>query len=43
MGVLYGYGSEDELNGAGAHVLCQSVASMIDSIDGYGRKIAASS
>ena len=42
MGVLYGYGSADELNGAGAHVLCQSVASIVDSIDTYGRKIATS-
>lgn len=44
LGVLYGYGSADELNGAGAHALCEAVAGLADAVDACaGRNIAASS
>ena len=44
LGVLYGYGSADELTGAGAHALCAAVAELPDAVDACaGRKIDASS
>jgi phosphoglycolate phosphatase len=44
MGVLYGYGAAEELTGAGAHALCESVWALPDSIAAFaGRKTDASS
>jgi phosphoglycolate phosphatase len=41
LGVLYGYGSKDELQDAGAHALCESVALLGDSIDALAQPTAA--
>lgn len=44
LGVLYGYGSADELEGAGAHALCATVALLPSAIDDCaGRNTAVSS
>ncbi|MBK9607259.1 MAG: HAD hydrolase-like protein [Betaproteobacteria bacterium] len=36
LGVLYGYGSPEELTGAGAHALCADVAALPEAVDACG-------
>jgi phosphoglycolate phosphatase len=43
LGVLYGYGSTEELLESGALALCESVASLSGVVDRLGRKTARSS
>ena len=43
LGVLYGYGSTEELLESGAAALCESVAQLPDAIDGLVRNTARSS